>query len=293
VVVVLNNRSYLAVDRGELESASAFRADLGALARASGVDQSFAVDTPEQFETSFRQAMQAEGPSVVIANLDRIRVRASQGHRPMPDRAELSILFQRHLREARPAPQGRRRTPLEGRSKVQVQATGPGRPAARRIYDALKAAGVDFFVYLPETVLYPLQELAEADPEVMAVCCQREDEGVAIASGASYGGLSPVVVVEGTGVGLSPLVLAHVRARRVPLLLLSSHTELMGLRAPYNDIASAVNEPVLRALNIHTVPLTRLADARTVIRESLRAAQVLKSPVAVAVPPYVMDEEGQ
>jgi thiamine pyrophosphate-dependent acetolactate synthase large subunit-like protein len=291
VTVVLNNRSYLAVDRGELESASAHRADLAGLARAAGIPHAVATDTPEQFETFFRQAMHEHGPWVVIANVDRTREHPSGTHKPMPDRTELSMLFRRHLAEVRPLPGGESRTLTEGRSAVRPQASGPGRAAARHIYDALKDAGIDLCVYLPETVLYPVQELAEADREMIAVCCQREDEGIAIASGATYGGLSPVVVMEGTGVGLSPLVLAHITTRRIPMLLLTSHTELLGIRAPYNDVAAAVNEPVLRALHLHTVALTRLADARLVIRESVRAAKVLKSPVAVVVPPYLMDEE--
>ena len=113
---------------------------------------------------------------------------------------------------------------------------------------------------------------------------------MAIASGATYGGRSPVIVMEGTGVGLSGLILAASIVRRIPLLIISSHSESLGIRAPHNDIACMVNEPILRALNIHYAVLTHLRDASLIIRESQRSARVLKNPVAVVVPPYVMDE---
>ena len=44
------------------------------------------------------------------------------------------------------------------------------------------------------------------------------------------------------------------------MLILSSHPQEMGIRLPNNDIATMVNEPILRALNIHTVVLRHLDD---------------------------------
>jgi len=170
---------------------------------------------------------------------------------------------------------------------------GPNGPGGRVIYDALKRAGVDFFVYLPETVFYGVQVLAEQDPDMLAVCCTREDEGVAIASGAAYAGRLPAVVVEGTGVGLSGLILASTIVRRAPVLILGSHSNVMGIRQAHDNISSMVNEPIMRALNIPVAVLAHLSDAPIFIKESARSAQVLKSPVGVSVPPYVMDEAGE
>jgi hypothetical protein len=78
--------------------------------------------------------------------------------------------------------------------------------------------------------------------------------------------------------------------RRAPVLILSSHSQIMGIRQAHDNISTMVNEPIMRALNIPVTVLTHLADAPVFIRESVRAAEVLKSPVGVAVPPYVMDE---
>ena len=51
-----------------------------------------------------------------------------------------------------------------------------------------------------------------------------------------------------------------------------------------------VNEPILRALNIHTVVLRHLEDAELYITESQRSARVLRQPAAVVIPPHVMAE---
>jgi sulfopyruvate decarboxylase TPP-binding subunit len=289
VILVINNRTYLTTDRGELESACAGRADLAGAARAMGIDGAVVADTPEQCERYIRQAMLEDGPWVVVANVDRTVVVDAQSEQEQPDRTELSIAFQHYLRDVRPAPRDQPGSGPIG-SNLPAQTEGPGRAAARVIYDALKAAGIDFIAYLPDSVLYPVQELAEGDPAMPAICCTREDEGVAIAAGAAYGGRSPAIVMEGTGVGLAGQALAGLIVRRNPLLIVSSHPEALGIRAPHDNIACMVNEPILRALHITSAVLTHLRDAGVVIGEAQRAAQVLKGPVAVLVPPYVMNE---
>jgi hypothetical protein len=51
-----------------------------------------------------------------------------------------------------------------------------------------------------------------------------------------------------------------------------------------------VNEPILRALTIPLTVPTHLSDVPLVIRESQKSLKVLKKPVALVIPPYVMDE---
>jgi len=290
VTVVINNRHYLAVGRGELETASAVRADMPGLARAAGIPRALAADTIEEFDRCLHEAVSEDGPSVVVANVDSTRTSSAQRRSPLPGRTETAIEFYRYFQEVSPPPMEKARQPLEG-SRARFQpGTGPEYEAARFIYQGLKDAGIQFLVYLPETVLYPVMELAEADPEMTAICCTREDEGVAIASGAIYGGHRAVMVMEGTGVGLSGEALGQMILRRVPLLVISSHSETFGIRNPWDNISAMANEPVLRALNIHTAVLTHLRDAQLFIRESLRTAEVMKAPAAIVVPPYVMDE---
>jgi sulfopyruvate decarboxylase subunit alpha len=250
----------------------------------------------EEVEEAIAQAMAGDGPSVVIANVDQhvdrsvFQVRSSAD--PGPDRTDLSSAFQRWLRE-HPAPVGTERSTSPDASGPVPESLGRYDAASRVIYDAVKGAGLNFFAYLPETLLYGVQVLAEQDPDMETVCCTREDEGVAICSGAAYAGRLPALVCEGTGVGLAGLILASTIVRRAPVLIMSSHTQVMGIRQAHDNISTMVNEPILRSLNIPVTVLSHLSDARVFIKESARSAEVLKSPVAVAFPPYVMDEAGQ
>lgn len=289
VVLVVNNRTYRTTGGGELETATAWRADVAGFARAAGIPRVETVEAPEECEQAMGRAMAEDGPWVIVCNVDSTLVRPSGRVGPARDRTELAIDFSRHLREVRPAPPGAGPLKLQGLTRLP-ETVGPGEPAGRVIYSALKGAGVNFLVYLPESMLYSVMTLAELDPEVPAVCCTREDEGIAIANGAAYVGYLPAFVCEGTGVGMSALILAAAIVRRAPLLVLSSHPRLLGIRQDHDDIACMTNEPILNALNIPCAVLNHLADAQQVIRASVRSAEVLKSPVAVAIPPHVMEE---
>jgi sulfopyruvate decarboxylase subunit alpha len=207
------------------------------------------------------------------------------------DRTEESSRFRRWLVEQGPGTgtPSLREARLEG---APAEDDGPWQANARVIYQALKDAGIDLFVYLPDTVNYRVQELAVRDPEMATVNCAREDEGVAIASGAYYGGLSPALVLEGSGIGYSGLALALCLQRRTPLLLVPSHSEALGARFDYDAGACLTTEPILRALGIPYVVLTRIDDAPLVLRESVHSMHVLKTPVAVVMPPYLLTDRG-
>ena len=97
----------------------------------------------------------------------------------------------------------------------------------------LKAGGVTFSVSLPDSVLFGVEELLAQDPEVRSIVCAREDEGIAIAAGAALAGEVAVALMEGSGVGLSGLILARAKLQRTPLLVVFSHVMAMGDRFDY------------------------------------------------------------
>ncbi len=80
---------------------------------------------------------------------------------------------------------------------------------ARIIHSALKGAGINFVSYLPDSWNHQLLRLVLDDKELRTVACSREDEGIAIAMGAYLGGKKPAMIMEGSGYGLSGLVLAR------------------------------------------------------------------------------------
>ena len=291
VVLVIDNGRYLSTDRGALATATASGADLHTIARGAGIEKVAAASTVDEVDQWLGRALREKGPFVIVARVDPTGRLVSPPRPHEPDRTEASLMFRRWLIE-HPAPDSG--APWRGAPSVEGPAPeeGPGRASARLIYQALKDAGVNLLVYLPDSILYPVQEIAECDPEMRTIACAREDEGVAIAGGAYYGGLTPALVTEGSGVGYSGLALANCIVRRTPLLVVASHTESLGVRFDHDTTSRLVNEPILRALHIPYEVLTRAADAPALMRESVHQMGILKEPVGVVVPPYVMSDRG-
>jgi thiamine pyrophosphate-dependent acetolactate synthase large subunit-like protein len=291
IILVVDNETYLSTDRGKLTTATARTANLQAIARGAGVDKVATVTTIGEADGLIKRAFREDGPFVVIVKVDPIRPQLLSTRQQNPDRTEASAIFRRWLMRNRP--ESKVRHPIETIPKdFEVDEAGPGRKAGRIIYQAVKDSGIDLIIYLPDSVTYPVQELAFADPEIMTVCCAREDEGVAIASGAYYGGLSSAIIIEGSGIGFSGLVLALSIVRRTPTFIVSSHSESLGVRFDFDTTSRLTNEPILRALHIPYVVLTRAEDAPALIRESVHQMNILKMPTALVIPPYVMSARG-
>src|SRR5947209_13373297 len=127
---------------------------------------------------------------------------------------------------------------------------------ARAFHRSMREAGINFAVYVPDSLLSPIDTLLEDDPEVQTVVCSREDEGIAIAMGAYLGGKLPVALMEGSGLGMSGLILARGLLMRTPLLLIASHTRALGERFDYHGATRLVGEATLSALGIPFVVIS-------------------------------------
>jgi sulfopyruvate decarboxylase TPP-binding subunit len=156
------------------------------------------------------------------------------------------------------------------------------------LHAALKAADVSFATYLPDTFHYPLVRLLEADPDFICVGCSREDEGVAMATGAFLGGRWPVLLTEGSGLGLSALILARAIVQRTPLLMLVSHNDALGERHDYHAATRRVTEPLLKGLGIPYVIAMDGRSAPQLVTEAQLSVRGDKRPVAVLFPRHVL-----
>jgi sulfopyruvate decarboxylase subunit alpha len=158
---------------------------------------------------------------------------------------------------------------------------------ARTFHAALRASGVDFAVYLPDSILDPIEELLEADPRVQTVVCAREDEGIAIAMGAALGGKTPVALMEGSGLGLSGLILARGLVQRTPLLLLVGHARALGGQFDYHAATRMVGEATLSGLGIPFVTIMEPSAIETAIREAMLTIKGQRIPVGLFVPRHI------
>lgn len=157
--------------------------------------------------------------------------------------------------------------------------------AAERIAAAMVASGIDFAVFLPCGVLHAVDKALEAHPAVTVLNCAREDEGIAIGVGASLAGRRVAVLMEGSGVGYSGLILARALAvNRAEVMLVVSHNTVLGERFHYHGATRAVTEPVLTALHVPYHVLQRLEEADHVFPEIAQTMSGQRTPVAVLIP---------
>lgn len=164
----------------------------------------------------------------------------------------------------------------------------PQPPLAERVRDTLVQAGVTLAVYLPDSVLIPLTKALEAEPRVRTMVCSREDEGMAIAAGASLAGGVPVVLMEGSGVGFGGLIMARSQVQRSGYLVVASHAPALGERFDYHAASRAAGAGVLGGLNIPYVIARDQEDLLVCLRRGVETVVGQRSVVGVLIPPYVL-----
>jgi len=154
--------------------------------------------------------------------------------------------------------------------------------------DSLKTNGITYSVLLPDSVMHPVNELLLADTSVQTVVCSREDEGIAIAAGAGWGGCRSTISMEGSAIGMSGLILARCVIQRSPTLILASHSTVLGEKFGYHAATRAVTQPILDALRIPYHVLRDADEIPHVVKQIVRTMEGQKIPVAILVPPFIL-----
>ena len=87
---------------------------------------------------------------------------------------------------------------------------------------------------LPDSMLDGVEQLIIERGDIEAYQCSREDEGIAMAMGAFLVGKRPVALMEGSGIGMSALILARGIVQKTPTLLIIGHNSTLGERYDYH-----------------------------------------------------------
>ena len=160
-------------------------------------------------------------------------------------------------------------------------------------HNGFKAAGIDFAVFLPDSMLDGIEQLMIERGEIQTYQCSREDEGVAMAMGAFLVGKRPVALMEGSGIGLSALILARGIVQKTPTMLIIGHNSTLGECYDYHGATRLVAEPVLRALDIPYHVLFDPGHIRSVIIEAQATIEGQRLPFGILVPSHVIREFGE
>jgi sulfopyruvate decarboxylase TPP-binding subunit len=155
---------------------------------------------------------------------------------------------------------------------------------AKRLVQGLKASGIDFVTYLPETRLSQIVPLIRDDPDMELVAVASEQEAVTIAVGATLGGKQAAVYTESTGVLVSTYsLLVTGKQLGVPLLLVVAH--LGGERDQRNSFLYAsigkATAPVLDGLDIGHLDVVDGHQLEGKIADAMRTARARRSPYAL------------
>lgn len=155
---------------------------------------------------------------------------------------------------------------------------------ARRTVAALKAEGIDFVSYIPETRLSEILPVLKDDGSFQLVPVASEAEAVGIAAGASLGGKRPAVYMEGTGLFVSTYTLLTVGERYgVPMLLLVAYVGSFEDRRNSYLFTHYGNKTrgLLDTLGIQYLIVDSADRIETQIKDAARMMHALKLPVAL------------
>jgi sulfopyruvate decarboxylase TPP-binding subunit len=162
---------------------------------------------------------------------------------------------------------------------------------AQELYRGLKAGGIDFAVYLPDSTLPPVERLLRDDPDVLTVQCAREDEGIAIAAGAYLGGKLPVALMEASGLGYAALILARIQVQRTPVLLVASRNRALDEPYDYHAASRLVGEAVLGGLGIPFLVPDDPRRLATLVEKAAITVRGQRTCVGLLLPNFVIQEE--
>lgn len=155
---------------------------------------------------------------------------------------------------------------------------------AESLVGALRAAGVNFVTYLPETRLSQILPIMQADDSFQLVPVGSEAEGVSIAAGAALGGKIVASYMEGTGVYVSCYNILTVGVRYgVPMLLLVSYVgSLEDHRNSFLYVQRGIKLiPQLEALDVQYQVIRNGDELDRKVKNAVRMMNALKQPFAL------------
>jgi len=155
---------------------------------------------------------------------------------------------------------------------------------ANRTVAGLKAAGIDFVSYIPETRLSEILPVMKADGSFTLVPVASEAEAVGIAAGAALGGKRAAVYMEGTGLFVSTYNLLTIGERYgVPMLLLVAYVGSFADQRNSYLFSHYGNKTqgILETLGIQYSILESDERLEAQIQDAVRMMHALKQPVAL------------
>ncbi len=150
--------------------------------------------------------------------------------------------------------------------------TEPGTDWRHDIYGVLKRAGISLIAYVPDAGHAETIQAANDDPDMIAVPCTTEEEGIGITSGAHLGGTRAALLMQSSGVGNCINTLAMVSMCRFPFLTLVT---MRGEWAEFNPWQNPMGQATEAALSLMGVQCFRADRPADVVPQTEAAADMV------------------
>ena len=149
------------------------------------------------------------------------------------------------------------------------------------VYEALKAAKIKFFSYVPDGGHKQLIIRCNEDPDVTAVPLTIESEGVSLAAGLHLGGERAVMLIQSSGVGNIINMLSLADNGRFPFLTLVTMRGDFGEGNPWQNIMGRASQETMEAMNVRVLRAETEADVVAVVKAAITMAFGAETSVAV------------
>jgi len=151
------------------------------------------------------------------------------------------------------------------------------------VQQTLKRNDVKLVTYVPDKVFTPLIKNLHADPDFLTFPTAREEEALGIVSGAWMGGRRGAVLMQTSGFGTIPNVLASlVVPYQVPAIMFVSERGTLG-----EALVCRTMRPVLESLAVETHTITRHDELEFIVDRSIKQAVATQAAVAFILSPLL------
>jgi sulfopyruvate decarboxylase alpha subunit len=151
--------------------------------------------------------------------------------------------------------------------------------------NALKANGFQVVAYVPDEVADRLLQLLHQDGSMTMVSVTREEEGVAVLSGAFLGGKRGVLIMQGSGLGNSINALGGLAIGcQIPFLMIISERGRLGEFNPVQVPLGRAVGKIFEALGIQAFWIEDANDVEQLVEGATKLAFASSLPVALMLP---------
>ena len=156
------------------------------------------------------------------------------------------------------------------------------------VLQTLKRNDIRLVPYVPDRVLTTLIKSIHADPFFTTFPTAREEEALGILSGAWMGGRRGAVLMQTSGFGTVPNVLASlVVPYQVPAIMFVSERGTLGEFNLGQALVCRTMRPVLESLAVETHTITRHDELEFIVDRSIKQAVATQAAVAFILSPLL------